>query len=78
MKQTLRISGRPSALNLIVNGYVMLSLRFPFSGRSKLNSLISPGSRGPLGTEAQEEIASKIAALVRIEIKTFFISIFLL
>jgi hypothetical protein len=56
----------------------MFNLRFPFSGTSKLNSLISPRSRGPSGTVAQEEIASKIAPLVRIKVKTLFISLFLL
>jgi hypothetical protein len=75
MKQTLRTSGRPSALNRIVTGYVIFSLRFPFSGISRLNSLISPGARGSCGTVAQEEIVSKIAALVRIEVKTLFISL---
>jgi hypothetical protein len=56
----------------------MLTLRFPFSGISKLKSLISPGSRGPFGAVEQDEIANKIATPVRIEVKTLFISLFLL
>jgi hypothetical protein len=56
----------------------MFTLRFPFSGTSKLNSLISPGWRGPFGTVAQEEIANEIATLVRIGVNILFISISLL
>jgi hypothetical protein len=75
VKQALRISGLPSASKLILIRYAMPALRFPFSGTSKLNSLISPGSRGPFGTVAQEEITNKIATLVRIEVITLFISV---
>jgi hypothetical protein len=78
VKQALRISGLPSASKLILIRYAMPVLRFPFSGTSKLNSLSSPGPRGSFGTVAQEEIAKRIATLIRIAVKTPFIFLYLL